>query len=218
MPFLVDEYFQDQSDRVVFNLINDYVGKYNSFPSCEALAVDLGNKQGLNQQLFDEASKSIQSFSVDDLTDVQWLVDSTEKWCQERAVYNAIMKSIQILDKDDRQSKGAIPQILSDALAVSFDTHIGHNFLDDAESRYEFYHRKEDRIEFNLAYFNRITKGGVPKKTLNVILAGTGVGKSLFMCHCAAGNLMDGKNVLYITLEMSEERIAERIDANLMHP
>ena len=217
MPFLVDEYFQDQSDRVVFNLINDYVGKYNSFPSCEALAVDLGNKQGLNQQLFDEASKSIQSFSVDDLTDVQWLVDSTEKWCQERAVYNAIMKSIQILDKDDRQSKGAIPQILSDALAVSFDTHIGHNFLDDAESRYEFYHRKEDRIEFNLAYFNRITKGGVPKKTLNVILAGTGVGKSLFMCHCAAGNLMDGKNVLYITMEMAEEKIAERIDANLMN-
>ena len=217
IPFLFDEYFQDQSDKIVFTLINEYVSKYNSFPSPEALLIDLGNKQGLSQTLYDDADKTIKSFSIDDSTDIQWLVDSTEKWCQERAVYNAIMKSIQILDKEDRQTKGAIPQILSDALAVSFDTHIGHNFLDDSDSRFDFYHKKEDRIEFNLGYFNLITKGGLPKKTLNVILAGTGVGKSLFMCSIAAGNLLNGKNVLYITMEMAEERIAERIDANLMN-
>ena len=144
-------------------------------------------------------------------------MDSTEKWCQEKAIYNAIMKSIQILDNKEKMSKGAIPQILSDALAVSFDTHIGHNFFDDSQSRYDFYHRKEERIEFNIEYLNRITKGGLPKKTLNILLAGTGVGKSLAMCSFAAGNLLAGKNVLYITMEMAEERIAERIDANLMN-
>lgn len=217
IPFLKDEYFQNQSDKLVFGIVTGYVDKYGSFPSKEAMLIDLNHIQNISQPVFEESKDTIDTLSVDEATDVQWLVDSTEKWCQERAVYNGIMKSIQILDGSDRQAKGAIPQILSDALAVSFDTHIGHNFIDDSSLRYDFYHNKEDRVEFNLSYFNKITKGGLPKKTLNIILAGTGVGKSLFMCHCAAGNLMDGKNVLYITMEMAEERIAERIDANLMN-
>ena len=217
IPFLKNDYFQNQSDKLVFDLVAGYVDKYGSFPSKEALLIDLNHLQNISQPVFEESKTTIETLSIDEATDIQWLVDSTEKWCQERAVYNGIMKSIQILDGSDRQAKGAIPQILSDALAVSFDTHIGHNFIDDSSLRYDFYHNKEDRVEFNLSYFNKITKGGLPKKTLNIILAGTGVGKSLFMCHCAAGNLMDGKNVLYITMEMAEERIAERIDANLMN-
>jgi len=217
IPFLKSEYFSDQKDRLIFQLIDEYVKKYNNFPSKEALEIDLSNKEGLNEQLFKEAKDSIDNLSRDDETKLDWLLDQTEKFCQDKAIYNAIMSSIQILDdQSGKTTKGAIPQILSDALAVSFDTHIGHDFLDDADSRFEFYHTKEVRIPFDLEYFNKITQGGLPKKTLNIALAGTGVGKSLFMCHSAAANLTQGLNVLYITLEMAEERIAERIDANLL--
>ena len=218
IPFLKSEYFQDYSEQVVFNLINEYVDKYSTFPSAEALVIDLSNKDGLNEDAFKISRDLISELSPDDNTKLDWLLDQTEKFCQDKALYLAIMKSIKIMDeKNGSLSKGSIPSILTDALAVSFDTHIGHDFLGDAESRYEFYHRKEKRVPFDLHYFNTITNGGLPNKTLNVALAGTGVGKSLFMCHCAAANLTRGLNVLYITLEMSEERIAERIDANLLN-
>jgi replicative DNA helicase len=217
VPFLKNEYFTDKADRTLFALIESYVHKYNRFPTKEALNVDLDNINGLDDQTFKIVKTTIEDLSYDPKTDLDWIVEKTEKFCQEKAVYNAIMQSIQIIDgKDQKQSKGSIPQILNDALAISFDTNIGHNFLDDATSRFDFYHRKEIRIPFNLEFFNKITKGGLPRKTLNVALAGTGVGKTLFMCHTAAGNLLDGKNVLYITMEMAEERIAERIDANLL--
>jgi len=217
IPFLKSEYFQDRTDRILFELIESYVHKFNKFPTTETLLIDLGSKSGVDQDTHDSVLSSIRELTHDPKTDLDWIVERTEKFCQEKAVYNGIMKSIQILDdKDDKHTKEAIPKILSDALAVSFDMSIGHNFLDDAQSRYEFYHRKETRVPFSLEYFNNITKGGLPNKTLSVCLAGTGVGKSLFMCHCASGNLLDGKNVLYITMEMAEERIAERIDANLL--
>ena len=217
IPFLKEEYFSSPPDKVVFGLIRDYIDKYNSFPTKEALAIDLSNRENLNEDTFKESKALIGSFTKDEETKVEWLLDQTEKFCQDRAVYNAIMASIGILDdRSGKTSKGAIPQILSDALAVSFDTHIGHDFLEDADSRYEFYHTKEVRVPFDLEFFNKATNGGLPKKTLNIALAGTGVGKSLFMCHCAAANLLKGLNVLYITLEMAEEKIAERIDANLL--
>jgi hypothetical protein len=217
IPFLKDEYFSDFTDKNVFKLINTYVDKYNSFPTKEALLVDLRNQDNISQETYDKSKELVDGLSTDDKTKIDWLLDQTEKFCQEKAVYNAIMSSIQILDdKTGAKSKGSIPQILSDSLAVSFDTHIGHDFLEDADGRFEFYHSKEVRIPFDLDYFNKITQGGLPRKTLNIALAGTGVGKSLFMCHCASANLMAGLNVLYITLEMSEEKIAERIDANLL--
>jgi len=217
IPFLKPEYFQDYNEKIVFDLIDDYVKKYNSFPSIEALAIDLSNKEGLNEQTFKIAKEIVSSLEHDSNTKLDWLLDQTEKFCQDKALYLAIMRSIQIMDeKNGSISKGNIPTILTDALGVSFDTHIGHDFLGDSDERYEFYHRKEKRIPFDLDYFNTITNGGLPNKTLNIALAGTGVGKSLFMCHCAAANLAKGHNVLYITLEMAEERIAERIDANLL--
>jgi len=218
IPFLKEEYFPDYTYKTVYNLINDYVKNYNAFPTIEALAIDLTNKEGLNEETFKRCKDTLSGIKKEDKpSELQWLIDQTEKFCQEKAVYNAIMASIQILDdKSGKTSKGAIPQILSDALGVSFDTHIGHDFIEDADSRFEFYHTKEVRIPFDLSYLNKITQGGLPKKTLNIALAGTGVGKSLFMCHCAAANLTAGLNVLYITLEMAEERIAERIDANLL--
>lgn len=217
IPFIKSDYFQDYTERVVYELIDDYVKKYNSFPSLEALAIDLSNKEGLNDQTFRIGKEIIASLESDSNTKLDWLLDQTEKWCQDKALYLAIMKSIQIMDeKNGSISKGSIPSILTDALGVSFDTHIGHDFLADSDERYEFYHRKEKRVPFDLDYFNVITNGGLPNKTLNIALAGTGVGKSLFMCHCAAANLTKGLNVLYITLEMAEERIAERIDANLL--
>ena len=217
IPFLKSEYFTDHSERVVFDLVDEYVKKYNSFPSVEALAIDLSNLDGLNDETFKISKEIIGSFEFDPSTKLEWLLDQTEKFCQDKALYLAIMKSIKILDeKNGSISKGSIPSILTDALGVSFDTHIGHDFLADSDARYEFYHHKEKRIPFDLDYFNSITGGGLPNKTLNIALAGTGVGKSLFMCHCAAANLSRGLNVLYITLEMAEERIAERIDANLL--
>jgi archaellum biogenesis ATPase FlaH len=218
IPFIKEEYFTVQSDKTLYRIIREYVEKYNAFPSKEALAIDLSNKAGISEEVFKQSKELISSLNENDETQLEWLVDQTEKFCQDKAIYNAIMSSIQILDekKEGNNSKGAIPQILSDALAVSFDTNIGHDFLVDAEDRYEFYHTKEVKIPFDLDYFNKITQGGLPKKTLNICLAGTGVGKSLFMCHCAASNMIKGFNVLYITLEMAEERIAERIDANLL--
>jgi len=217
IPFLKDEYFSDVPIRTVYQLIDAYVKQYNAFPSKEALAIDLSNRAGTPENVFKSSKDIVESLSFDKDTQVEWLVTQTEKFCQEKAVYNAIMSSIQILDdRDGKVSKGAIPQILSDALGVSFDTNIGHDFIEDSDARYEFYHTKENRIPFDLDYLNKITGGGLPNKTLNIILAGTGVGKSLMMCHMAAANLMIGKNVLYITMEMAEERISERVDANLL--
>ena len=217
IPFLKSEYFQARSLKAVFDGVDNFVKQYNKFPTKEALTIELDNTKEISS-FYDEAVEIIAQLEDAPTTNMQWLVDQTEKFCQDKAIYNAIMKSIQILDSDkDTHSKGAIPQILSDALAVSFDSHVGHDFLEDYDARYEFYHKKETRVPFDLDYLNKITKGGLPNKTLNVVLAGTGVGKSLFMCHCAAANLSKGGNVLYITMEMSEERIAERIDANMLN-
>ena len=216
IPFLKEEYFTDISYKILFELIDNYSKTYNSFPTVEALAIDLSNKEGIGESTFAACKNIISGLTKED-NKLEWLLDNTEKFCQEKAIYNAIMKSIEIIDdKSGKLSKGAIPQVLTDALGVSFDTHIGHDFIADAESRFEFYHTKEVRIPFDLEYFNKITQGGLPKKTLNIILAGTGVGKSLAMCHFAAANMVAGLNVLYITMEMAEERIAERIDANLL--
>jgi len=218
IPFLKSEYFSDNTEKVIFEQIDSYVKKYNTFPSREALNIDISLKDNLSEEQFSDSKKYVEHLHTDGDTQIEWLLDNTEKFCQDRAIYNAIMSSISIInDTAGVNAKGSIPQILSDALAVSFDTSIGHDFLDDYIPRYEFYHQKEERVPFDLEYMNKITKGGLPKKTLNIALAGTGVGKSLFMCHCAAGNLTRGLNVLYITMEMSEERIAERIDANLLN-
>ena len=218
IPFLKEEYFTDTVDRKIFSIIHDYVGKYNNFPTKSAVEIDLNDVGGLSDDQFKTAKEVVSGLDKSEDRDVAWLVDNTEKFCKDKALYNALMQSIQIVDdsKKDSISVGSIPQILTDALGVSFDSHIGHDFLNDAAERYEFYHRKEVRIGFDLDFFNKITQGGLPRKTLNIALAGTGVGKSLFMCHNAAQNLMSGQNVLYITLEMAEERIAERIDANLL--
>ena len=173
IPFLKKEYFQDNSDKIIFDLIESYVEKYNNFPSIEALLIDLSNKDGVNNSVYENIVNTVKSFELDTSSDLEWLVDKTEKYCQERAVYNAIMNSIKILDgKDTKNSKGAIPQLLSDALSVSFDDHIGHSYIEDSDQRYEFYHRIESKIPYNLEYFNKITNGGLPRKTLNIILAG----------------------------------------------
>jgi len=217
LPFLKEEYFTNRTDKVFFNLVIEFVKKYNNNPTLPALQIEIENLTGIGDDEYKEL-KTILDGLGDISVDKQWLLDQTEKFCQDKAIYNAIMSSILILDgKDNKLDKGNIPTLLTEALAVSFDSHVGHDFLDDYNERYDFYHRKEARIPFDLDYFNNITKGGLPNKTLNVALAGTGVGKSLFMCHCAASNLSAGYNVLYITLEMAEEKIAERIDANLLN-
>ena len=215
VPYLKSEYFHDHADRNLFQLIIQYFDKYNKPPTIEALSVDLSNAEHFNEDQYKSAQDLIDSMGPTE-SDMEWLTVETEKFCQDKAVYNAIMESITIIDGKSDKGRGALPSILSDALAISFDPHIGHDFLDDAEARYECYHQTEIKIPFDIDLLNDISKGGLSKKTLNVVLAGTGVGKSMFMCHCAAGNLRDNKNVLYITLEMAEERIAERIDANLM--
>ena len=221
LPFLSGDYFSDHSEKVIYEEIHKYITKYNNLPTVEALTIEIDGRSNLSGDQHKKVTGLLDELNVTefDARDGVWLLDATEKFCQEKAIYNAIMESIQILDEsgNSKKEKGAIPDILSDALAISFDNHVGHDFIDDAETRYEFYHTVEKRIPFDLDYLNRITKGGLPEKTLNIILAGTGVGKSMFMCHCAAANLSIGKNVLYITLEMAEERIAERIDANLMN-
>ena len=216
LPFLKDEYFQNQPDKVVYKLISDYVQKYNNPPTKEVLFLELNNKDGLSETTFKDSKRLIEDLQVEN-TDLTWLVDSTEKFCQEKAIYNAIMASIKIIDDKSSMDKGSIPVLLSDALGVSFDVSIGHDYFSNSDDRFEFYHRREEHIPFDLEFFNKITKGGLVRKTLNIALAGTGVGKSLFMCHCASHNMVSGKNVLYITMEMSEEKIAERIDANLLN-
>lgn len=217
IPFLRVEYFHNKIDRVVFETIDQYVKQYNTFPTHTTLQVDVQNVKNLSEDEFKLVKDRIES--LDEMSgEMQWLVDQTEKFCKDKAVYNAISESIKIIDdKTGKLSQGSIPALLESALAVSFDTHIGHDFVEDAAERYDFYHRKEERIPFDLTYINKITKGGLPKKTLNVLLAGTGVGKSLAMCHFAAHHLSIGKCVLYITMEMAEERIAERIDANQLN-
>ena len=217
IPFIKSEYFEDFNQKVIFEEIQKFVWEYNEPATKEVLCIETEKRNDINDTSFKEITQIIGGLD-DELTEFNWLVDTTEKWCRDRAIYIALMESIQLADgKDETQGRDAIPSILSDALAVSFDTHIGHDYLNDFEERYESYHRKEDKIEFDLEYFNKITKGGLPNKTLNIALAGTGVGKSLFMCHVASSALLQGKNVLYITLEMAEEKIAERIDANLLN-
>ena len=217
IPFIRSEYFEDLNQKVVFEEILKFVQQYNQPATKEVLCIEVENRQDINDTTFKEITQLI-SYLDNEPSEFNWLVDTTEKWCRDRAIYLALMESIHIADgKDEKKNRDSIPSILSDALGVSFDTHIGHDYLLDYESRYESYHRKEEKIEFDLEYFNKITKGGLPNKTLNIALAGTGVGKSLFMCHVAASVLLQGRNVLYITLEMAEERIAERIDANLLN-
>lgn len=217
IPFLKGEYFVERSIKALYEGIHTFVGKYNKFPNKEALLIELDENKEISSY-YDEVSALVHELEEKPNENFDWLIDQTEKFCQDKAIYNAIMKSIQILDSDkEKLGKGAIPQILSDALSVSFDSHIGHDFFEDAAERYEYYHRKEEKVPFDLDYFNQITKGGLPNKSLNVILAGTGVGKSLAMCHFAAANLAAGLDVLYITMEMAEEKIAERIDANLLN-
>tara|TARA_R100000479_G_scaffold175035_2_gene124933 strand:- start:374 stop:1783 length:1410 start_codon:yes stop_codon:yes gene_type:complete len=217
LPFIKPEYFSDRHERVVFEEINQFMEKYGNQPTKQALSIELDNRKDLNEEEFKSVQQIVETLS-DAQVDMQWLVDTTEKFCKDKAVYNAILNGIQIIEgKDKQHTAEAIPSILSEALAVAFDQNVGHDYVENGEERYEFYHKKEEKLEFDLDYFNKITKGGLPQKTLNIALAGTGVGKSLFMCHMAASTLMQGKNVLYITLEMAEERIAERIDANLMN-
>lgn len=217
LPFLNESYFGAEKYKITYNLIDSYVKKYNGLPSVEALLIDLVDRQGVTEDTYKSVSTLVSDMTPTD-SQLEWLIDSTEKFCQDKAIYNAIMQSIAIIDgKGEQLSKGSIPKILTDALGVSFDTSIGHDYLQDSDSRYDFYHRVEDRVPFDLSILNDITRGGLPKKTLNIILAGTGVGKSLAMCHMAAHNLTQHKNVLYITMEMAEEKIAERIDANLLN-
>jgi replicative DNA helicase len=220
LPFLKSDYFTDNSERIIYNEIASFTETYNSSPSVEAVGIAIKERRNLTTEEVQRCEDYLKEIEVNKQTEteIQWLVDRTEKFCQEKAIYNAVLGSISILDgKDKNHDKGQIPKILSDALAVSFDNSVGHDYLQDSDDRFEFYHRKEERIPFDLEYFNKITKGGLPNKTLNIALAGTGVGKSLFMCHVAAGCMVQGKNVLYLTLEMSEEKIAERIDANLLN-
>ena len=218
LPFLKNDYFSRNPEKIIYGTVSDFVTKYNSLPTKEALSIELQEKK-INEEEFKETMELLDDISKDtqEHTDLGWLLDTTEKFCQDKAIYNAVVESISILDsqKSD-QDKGVIPEILSDALSVSFDPHVGHDYLDDSDDRFEFYHRVEEKIPFDLDYFNRITKGGLSQKSLNICLAGTGVGKSLFMCHVASSCLSQNQNVLYITLEMAEEKIAERIDANLL--
>jgi replicative DNA helicase len=217
IPFIQPDYFEKKTEKVIFEEIVQFIVKYGSAITIEALSIEIENRTDLTEEQIKEVREINKSLN-DATVEKQWLLDTTEKWCRDRAIYLALMESIHIADgNNEKKNRDAIPSILSDALAVSFDNNIGHDYLQNYEERYEFYHRKEDKIEFDLEYFNKITKGGIPNKTLNIALAGTGVGKSLFMCHVASSVLLQGRNVLYITMEMAEERIAERIDANLLN-
>ena len=217
IPFIQPTYFEKRTEKIIFEEITKFIVKYGSAITIEALNIETENRTDLTESEVKEV-REINDSLIDTVVENQWLIDTTEKWCRDRAIYLALMESIALADgEDDKKGRDAIPSILSDALAVSFDNHIGHDYLQDYDERYESYHRKEDKIPFDLEFFDKITKGGIPNKTLNIALAGTGVGKSLFMCHMAAASLMDGHNVLYITMEMAEEKIAERIDANLLN-
>ena len=219
LPFLKDEYFSTEEDRLLYKEIRQFVLKYNSLPTYDALMIEIDSLAGLKEDQVKTINQTLKELHGDTIdTNVDWLTDNTEKFCQEKAIYHAIMSSIEIMNnKNGTLTKGAIPQLLSDALGVSFDPNVGHDYLEEFAERFDYYHRVEERIPFDLDFFNRITRDGLPKKTLNVALAGTGVGKSLFMCHVAASCLSQGKNVLYITLELAEEEVGKRIDANLMN-
>jgi replicative DNA helicase len=219
MPFIQPEYFSDNTEKIVFGEIKEFVEKYKNLPTHEALVINFTESKKLTEEQVRSSIEILNQLhkNKDEPTEQQWLTEQTEKFCQDKAIYNAIMDAVQILDSKTNKAKGEIPKILSDALGVSFDRNVGHDYISDYESRYDFYHRKEERIPFDLDFFNKITKGGLPNKTLNIALAGTGVGKSLFMCHVAAGCISQGYDVLYITMEMAEEKIAERIDANLLN-
>ena len=219
LPFLKSEYFTNEVERNIFNEIRDFTIKYNTLPTADALLIEVDSLRGLTADQAKDASTLIKDLNADEVdTNGEWLLDSTEKFCQEKAIYNAIMQSIEIMNnKGGALTKGAIPDLLTQALAVTFDPNVGHDYLEDFEERYEYYHRVEHKIPFDLDFFNKITKNGFSRKTLNIFLAGTGVGKSLTMCHIAAACLAQGKNVLYITLELAEEEVAKRIDANLMN-
>ena len=217
IPFIEEDYFEERSDKVVFEEIATFLKAYDSLPSKEVLQIEVGKRTDLTQDEFQSTEQLIDALGESEY-EQEWVLDTTEAWCKERAIYNALMESIKIADgQDEKKNRDAIPSILSDALAVGFDQHVGHDYIDDAEDRYAYYHKIENKIPFDLEYFNKITSGGLSDKTLNIALAGTGVGKSLFMCHVASSCLVQGKNVLYITLEMAEEKIAERIDANLLN-
>ena len=217
LPFIKQDYFTLRSYKVIFMEIHEYITNYDACPSLNALSIECQERDDLTEEQFKDITEVLGDLSSEK-GDLDWLVDTTEKWCQERAIYLSLMESVKIADgQDEKSDKGAIPQILSDALGVSFDQNVGHDYLGNYEDRFDFYHRREDKIPFDLEFFNKITKGGLPNKTLNVALVGTGVGKSLFMCHVASSCLLQGKNVLYITMEMAEEKIAERIDANLLN-
>jgi len=220
LPFIKGEYFSEKSEKAIYGEISSFVETYNSTPTIEAIGLALKERRNLSDEELAKCESYLQEISSpqQEESKIDWLIDKTEKFCQERAIYLSVLDAISILDgKNKTADKGSIPKMLSDALAVSFDSSVGHDYLENSDERFEFYHRKEERIPFDLEYFNKITKGGLPAKTLNIALAGTGVGKSLFMCHVAAGCMSQGKNVLYITMEMAEEKIAERIDANLLN-
>lgn len=220
LPFLKEEYFSSKTEKNLYKEIFAFVEKYNNTPNVEVLSLSMQDMKGVTEEEFTQINEYLETIekNKNEESKLDWLIDKTEKFCQEKAIYNAVLNSIHILDgKDKVHDKGAIPKILSDALSISFDSSVGHDYLEDWDSRYDFYHRVEEKIPFDLEYFNKITKGGLPSKTLNIALAGTGVGKSLFMCHVASSCLVQGKNVLYITMEMAEEKIAERIDANLLN-
>ena len=217
IPFIKADYFEEKKERIIYEEISDFISKYDKRASQEILSIEVKNRSDLNETEYREVQQVIDG-CVEEEINQEWLSDTTEKWCKDRAIYLALMESIGIADGgDEKKNRDAIPSILQEALAVCFDNNIGHDYLEDYEQRYDFYHKKEDKIPFDLEYLNKITKGGLPPKTLNVALAGTGVGKSLFMCHVASSVLLQGRNVLYITMEMAEEKIAERIDANLLN-
>ena len=217
LPFIKEEYFSGE-DKILYCQIKNFVLKYNQIPTQEAIIIELDSVRGISDSELQTCKETISSWNLKEEVNHDWLLNKTEEFCQEKAIYQAMMKSIEIMnDQNGALKKGAIPSLLTEALSVSFDPNIGHDYFENSDQRFEFYHRIEERVPFDLDFFNKITKGGLPKKTLNIALAGTGVGKSLFMCHCAAANISAGLNVLYITMEMSEEKIAERIDANLLN-
>jgi replicative DNA helicase len=218
IPFVKEEYFHDVADKNIYQQIQKFINKYNALPTFDAISIAFANDKTVNEKLNNLVSEKLEEIKQPVEVNSNWIIEETEKFCKDQAVYNAIMKSIQIIDGTEKTlSKDGIPSILSEALSVAFDNNVGHDYIENGDDRYQFYHQVEEKIPFDLEMFNKITNGGLPNKTLNIVLAGTGVGKSLFMCHCAASVLAQGKNVLYITLEMAEERIAERIDANLMN-
>jgi len=216
LPFIKDDYFDTPTHKVLFSTLSEYVNKFETTPEPNALKIEVEKRRDISEEIYKEVEQFLNNLDRDHYNE-DWLVDTTEKWCKEKAIYLALMESVKIADGQDKtRTKDAIPAIMSEALGVCFDDHVGHDYIQDSDDRYDFYHRKEEKIPFDIEYLNKITKGGIPNKTLNIALAGTGVGKSLFMCHVASSVLLQGRNVLYITMEMAEEKIAERIDANLL--